>query len=244
MFGQLVMMRNGVIELLWPKPLISARFIHRENRFLAKVELRKEEKEAWAHVPSPGRMRELLLENANVFLRVAANPERKTQYDLFAVKTPDNVLVIIDSHVANEIVKEAFQNQLFFPISELSPEQKFGESRLDFFVKRQDGKGVWVEVKSVTLNEQGTALFPDAPTLRGSRHLEELVLATRQEYDAIAIFAIMRNDCTQFSPNEKTDPLFATTLKEATRQGVTAKAFSLKISEKSFALGDEVPVVL
>lgn len=189
-------------------------------------------------------MRELLLENARVLLRKGANPQRKTQYDLFAVKTLEDVLVIVDSRVANKVVKEAFQNQLLFPISELRPEQQFGKSRLDFFVKRQDGKGVWVEVKSVTLNEQGTALFPDAPTIRGSRHLEELVSATGQEYDAMAIFAIMRNDCTQFSPNKKTDPLFAATLKEATRQGVTAKAFSLRISEKSFVLGNEVPIIL
>ncbi|MHA2270351.1 MAG: DNA/RNA nuclease SfsA [Candidatus Hodarchaeales archaeon] len=228
----------------WPRPLISARFIRRENRFLARVLLTESGNEVFAHVPSPGRMRELLIARAPVLLARAANPNRKTAYDLYAVKTPQDILVIVDSRVANKLVKEAFQNKQVFPITELASEKQFGNSRLDFFVSKSSGKGVWIEVKSVTLNEEGTALFPDAPTSRGSRHLEELISAVQQGYEAMAMFIIMRNDCKRFSPNETTDPTFASTLRRAAEQGVSIRAYSLSILEKEFVLGNEVAITL
>ncbi|MFW9914044.1 MAG: DNA/RNA nuclease SfsA [Candidatus Thorarchaeota archaeon] len=228
----------------WPQPLISAQFIRRENRFLAKVLLTESGNQVFAHVPSPGRMRELLISRAPVLLAAATNPHRKTAYDLYAVKTSQDILVIIDSRVANKLVKEAFQNQQLFSITELTSEKQFGNSRLDFFASKPSGKDVWIEVKSVTLNEQGIALFPDAPTSRGSRHLEELISAVQQGYEAIVMFIIMRNDCRRFSPNEATDPRFASTLRRAAEQGVSIRAYSLSILEKEFLLGNEVAVAL
>ncbi|MFX0116814.1 MAG: DNA/RNA nuclease SfsA [Candidatus Hodarchaeota archaeon] len=230
----------------WPDSLISARLIQRENRFLARVKLEDSNKVVFAHVPSPGRMHELFLERAHVLLRKGASSQRKTGYDLFAVKTPEDILVIVDSRIANVLVKEALERKQIFPILELLPEQRFGNSRFDFLVKKTSGQNVWIEAKSVTLKEHGTrnALFPDAPTLRGSRHLEELIIAINQGYEAMVIFAIMRDDCDSFSPNKATDPRFAITLQRAGEAGVDIRAYCLAISKTGFMLGNEVSISL
>ncbi len=223
---------------------LPATFVHRENRFLARVRVDGECKETYVHVPSPGRMKELLIQGTTVILRsIESNSSRKTNYDLFGVKTNSGQLVIIDSQLANQVVKEAIEKNEVLPQSKVFSEQKYGSSRFDFLVVKPNGKKVFIEVKSVTLNIEGIALFPDAPTIRGTRHVNELVDASQNGYETMVIFLVMREDCSKLSPNKETDPNFAVALQRAKKAGVKMKAYSVSISQDSIEISKEIPVV-
>ncbi|MDI6873451.1 DNA/RNA nuclease SfsA [Candidatus Solincola sp.] len=195
------------------------RFLERPNRFLAVVEVEGERAEV--HVPDPGRLRELLLPGVRVRLRPASGRGRSTSWDLIGVESPQG-WVNIDSWLPNLLFAEAVREKRleeFKSISRLTPEYRYGESVLDFLLEG-GGRPCLVEVKGCTLAVNGVALFPDAPTARGTRHLEELMRATREGYRACAVFVVKHPGARTFAANAETDPVFAAALHRATSSGV------------------------
>ena len=225
-------------------PLVEGRFIKRLNRFAALVDV--DRKEHLAHVPNSGRMGELLVPGYRVLLAPApASTSRKTAYDLALVDT-GGALSSADARLPNKLVAEALaQGRLpqfrHYPV--VRPEKVFGESRLDFLLEGPKGS-CYVETKSVTLVEDGVGLFPDAPTLRGVKHLHSLMAARRERHEAAVIFVIQRSDADAFTPHDQADPLLGTTLREAVAAGVKAWAYRCRVDEQSIVLADEVPVRL
>lgn len=202
----------------------TAKFKDRPNRFLAKVELMSTNppnKIIEAHVPDPGRLKELFLPEALVILRRSYKRGRKTQYSLIAVKIGD-IWVNIDSQLTNRLFKEEFTNIPRFQRYEIiQSEYTFGNSRLDFLMRDTDNdQKALIEVKSVTLVKKGVALFPDAPTKRGVKHVKELIKAIKKGYQSFIVFIIKRNDAFSFKPNVEIDPEFSNTLVSSLQYGV------------------------
>ncbi|MGD9382101.1 MAG: DNA/RNA nuclease SfsA [Candidatus Thorarchaeota archaeon] len=196
-------------------------FIDRPNRFLGRVEV--EGKVVEVFIPNPGRMYELMIPGRQVFLRKRSGPHRKTKYDMIGLWY-DNVLISIDSNLPNRFMKERLLNRdldWFLPYDEVTPEPRIYDGRFDF---RLDGsKGTsFIEVKSCTLVDDGHALFPDAPTERGARHLRNLARALQEGIAkrAAVVFVIQRPDAIIFSPKADTDPKFAQELENAHKNGV------------------------
>ena len=190
------------------KNIFKAEFINRPNRFHANVKLGEEEIKV--HVPNTGRCKELLIPGCTVFLREENNPTRKTPYDLMAVYKGEK-LISIDSHIPNKVVDEALKNKKIKGLEKYTNilrEKTFGKSRFDFKISSDSGEEYFLEVKGVTLEENGYARFPDAPTERGARHLLELVEAKKQGYGAGAIFLIQLKEVNKFSPNDAGDKEF------------------------------------
>lgn len=225
-------------------PLIEGRFIKRLNRFAALVDV--DRKEHLAHVPNSGRMRELLAPGYRVLLAPApASASRKTAYDLALVDIGD-VLSSADARLPNKLLAEAMAEDRLpqfgsYPV--VRPEKVFGASRLDFLLEGPDGS-CYVETKSVTLVQNGVALFPDAPTLRGVKHLHSLMAAREAGHEAAVIFVIQRADAGAFAPHDLADPLLGATLREAVASGVKTWAYRCRVDERSIVLADEVPVRL
>ena len=203
---------------------LAGSFKHRPNRFLSIVEIMPNKgtiQVVEAHVPDPGRLKELLIPNAEVILRESEKKNRKTKYSLVGVKT-GNLWVNIDSQISNELFKQEYATiPILRKYSLIKPEFKWGKSRFDFLL-RKGSQDALVEIKSVTLVKNGLALFPDAPTTRGVRHLKELTSSLDEGMEAFIVFIIKREDATSFTSNNETDPLFSKTLKEATEAGVKA----------------------
>jgi len=218
-------------------------FVRRINRFVARVLV--EGREVLAHVPSSGRMAELLYPGAGVFVLAREGGKRKTPYDLILAQK-DGVLVSVDARLPNQLVYRSLQEGAFpfFPGRvEVEREVNFGSSRMDFRIQN-GGETCFLEVKSVTLVREGKALFPDAPTSRGARHLAELARARQEGYRAVALFIIQRNDAQSFSPNWETDREFATGLVQAAAAGVEVYAYACTVNLEGVSLGSQVPVVL
>lgn len=225
-------------------PLVEGRFIKRLNRFAALVDVEK--REYLAHVPNSGRMGELLVPGYRVLL-IPAPPgtTRKTAYDLALVDL-GHALSSADARLPNKLVAEAInQNRLpqFAEYPTVRPESVFGESRLDFLLQGPSGS-CYVETKSVTLIEDGVGLFPDAPTLRGVKHLHSLMAAMDAGHRAAVIFVIQRPDVEVFAPHDVADPLLGETLRTAVARGVEAWAYRCHVNERSINLADEIPVRL
>ena len=194
-------------------------FLARPNRFLALAEL--DGRQVEAHVPDPGRLHELLVPGAAVRLRPAAARGRRTAWDLVGVACPQG-WVNIDSRLPNLLFHEAVRCgrlEEFSNIACVVPEYRYGGSVLDFLLEG-GGPPCLVEVKGCTLAVDGLALFPDAPTARGARHLEELAKARREGLRACAVFVVKRPGARAFAANRDTDPVFASTLERAAEQGV------------------------
>ena len=197
--------------------VISGKFISRPNRFIAYVEI--DVKEEICHVKNTGRCRELLVEGATVYLEVSDNPGRKTKYDLIAVEK-GNLLINMDSQAPNKVFREWASSSGFFGSSPaIFPERKYGSSRFDFYIE-SEGRRIFVEVKGVTLENNGIAKFPDAPTKRGAKHLRELSSAISEGYEAYVFFIIQMKGVSVFVPNEDRDPGFARELQAAKANGV------------------------
>ena len=225
-------------------PLVEGRFIKRLNRFAALVDV--ERREYLAHVPNSGRMGELLVPGFRVLL-VSAPPggNRKTSFDLALVDTGD-ALSSADARLPNKLLAEALTRKRlpqFDDYSTIRGEQVFGDSRLDFLLEGPEGK-CYVETKSVTLVEAGVGLFPDAPTVRGVKHLRSLMAARDAGHQAAVVFVIQRADVEAFAPHDEADPLLGTTLREAHDAGVAVWAYRCEVTESSIELADEVPVRL
>lgn len=216
-------------------------FFARPNRFIAEVEIAGEKK--ICHVKNTGRCRELLIPGAEVILNKSDNPERKTEYDLVAVYKGD-MLVNIDSQAPNSVFAEwAAKGEFFRNITLLKPEQRYKNSRFDFYLE-SDGRKIFAEIKGATLEENGVVMFPDAPTERGVRHLTELMSAAAEGYEAYVFFIIQMNKCEYFTPSRRTHPEFADALTEADRNGVKIRALTCTAAENSLEIADFAKVVL
>lgn len=211
-------MRYGKVE--------KAVFLRRPNRFIAEVLLNGEE--ITVHVKNTGRCRELLVTGAIVYLEKSDNPERKTQYDLIAVEKGD-ILINMDSQIPNGVCLEWLKRSgLFSGCAEYRREVTYGNSRFDIFV-RDGERRAFVEVKGVTLELDGVAMFPDAPTARGAKHLEELIRALDDGYEAYVIFVIQMKGPREFRVNDATDPSFGKALRRAKDAGVKVIAVDCKV---------------
>jgi sugar fermentation stimulation protein A len=196
------------------------------------------------HVKNTGRCRELLVENASVYLSVSDNPERKTKYDLIAVEknTPrGNIMINMDSQAPNAAAREWLLSGGLGEISELKGEYTHGDSRFDFsFVK--DGKRCFLEVKGVTLEEDGICAFPDAPTQRGVKHLRGLTRLAEEGYGAYVLFVIQMADVKYLHPNDARDPAFGVALREAAAAGVTVLAVDCAVTAETMQI--RLPVLV
>lgn len=189
-------------------------FVDRPNRFVSHVEING--KPETVHVKNTGRCRELLLPGAEVYLTEPGTPDRKTRYDLVAVRKANGILFNIDSQAPNKVVKEWLAGQAF---DRVVPEYTYGNSRIDFYMERGDRKYL-MEVKGCTLEVDGIGYFPDAPTERGVKHLHELIHAAGDGYRAIAAFVIQMDGVMEVRPNTATHPEYATAFAEAVAAGV------------------------
>ncbi len=224
--------------------LISGSFLYRPNRFLAEVEVAG--RRALAHVPNSGRMTELFVPGTEVLLRPAPEgSERKTAFDLLLIKH-DGRWVGVDSRLPPGIVVDAWRAGLLPALSgyrTVKREIRFGESRLDLLFDGPEGL-LYAEAKSVNLVEDGTGLFPDAPTTRGARHLGELALAVRQGHRAAVAFVVQRDDVRCVMPFVEKDPTFAAALTEAASVGVECYAIACSVTPQGSTPTRVVPVVL
>ncbi|MBQ6699897.1 MAG: DNA/RNA nuclease SfsA [Oscillospiraceae bacterium] len=218
--------------------VISGKFISRPNRFIAHVEI--EGKEEICHVMNTGRMKELLLPGAEVFLCPAKNPERKTGFDLIGVRRADGEIINIDSIAPNKVAGEYIPT-LFPGVKSVKPEKFFEKSRFDFYIEDKTDK-IFLEVKGVTLNMEGEARFPDAPTERGAKHLCELIEAKRRGFRACVLFVIAMKGCKSFAANSKTDPGFAEALCKAHKNGVEIFAVDCLVTAEEIIADKPVPV--
>ena len=209
--------------------LREATFVARDNRFRVTVEL--DGKHVWAYLPNSGRLEELLTPGRRLFLRPATAPGRKTAYDLLLVDL-DGVLVSTDAHLPNCLMEEALREGRLPPFKgyeTVRREVQRGGSRLDFALEGK-GQRCLIEVKSVTLVRGGLALFPDAPTVRGRRHAEELRQAVAAGERAAIVFVVQREDADAFAPNDGTDLAFGRALRRAAGEGVEVYAYACRVS--------------
>lgn len=214
-------------------------FLTRPNRFIAHVEL--DGKVEICHVKNTGRCRELLVPGAEVWLEKGANPNRKTAWDLIAVHKGGR-LINMDAQAPNKVFAE-FAPQYLPGLLALHPEYTYGKSRLDFCLETSEGP-YFVEVKGVTLEDGGHARFPDAPTERGIKHLQELSRAVQEGHRAGVVFVIQMADIADFSPNDVTHPAFGAALRAAAANGVAVSAFTCRVTPDSLAIDQSVPVIL
>ena len=220
--------------------MVPGRFLRRPNRFIAHVEIGGHEEVC--HVKNTGRCKELLNPGSQVWCQHWDKPERKTKYDLITVQKGSR-LINMDSQAPNAAVKEWLLTGGLGEISELKPESKWGESRFDFsFVK--DGVRCYLEVKGVTLETNGVCAFPDAPTVRGTRHLQELTELAKSGCGAYVLFVIQMTDVQYLHPNDVTDPAFGQALREAHKAGVQVLAMDCAVTVDSMVLKNPVPVRL
>ena len=215
-------------------------FRKRPNRFIAHVDI--DGQEQVVHVKNTGRCRELLVPGAAVWCQRSDNPARKTRYDLIAVKKGSR-LINMDSQAPNTTAREWLESGGLGKIDNLRPETVHGDSRFDFSFTLE-GKPCFLEVKGVTLEDDGVCAFPDAPTERGAKHLRGLAEAVRQGYGAYVLFVIQMADVKYLHPNDRTDPDFGTALREAAAQGVHIVAVECRVSEDTMEISGSVPVHL
>ncbi|WAA13129.1 DNA/RNA nuclease SfsA [Fervidibacillus halotolerans] len=218
-------------------------FMHRVNRFIAEVSIRG--KIERVHVKNTGRLKELLIEGATVLLEEADHPNRKTKYSLVTVKKGDK-WVNIDSQAPNIVVYDALMNKKIKEFSSLDifrvkKEVYFKKSRFDLFFQGEKTRG-FIEIKGVTLENNGVAMFPDAPTVRGTKHIYEMVEAVEEGYIGILFFLIQMDGCRVFSPNKRMDPSFTKALLEAREAGVHILAYDSIVTEKGLTIGKSIGV--
>jgi sugar fermentation stimulation protein A len=223
-----------------PSPLISARFLWRDNRFRVTVEV--DGGLETAHLPNSGRLGELLTPGRELRVASRPDPRRKTAYDLKLVRFA-GVWVSVDARLPNSLFAEAFRAGFlsgFEGYTCLQPEVALDDSRIDFLLTGHAGR-LWVETKSVTLVEGGIARFPDAPTERGRRHLETLKVAVERGDQAAVVFVVQRPDACAFGPYIEADPEFAQKLRQAGLAGVAVLACRCRVSEEEIALDAFIP---
>lgn len=233
--------------------IIQAKFISRPNRFIAEAQVGGNI--VRAHVKNTGRCKELLLPGATVYLQDHRKNmgNRKLAYSLISVekRTDDGKILIVnmDSQAPNHVVKEALvENRIRLPhldlLDEVKPECTFGGSRLDFFLRDIEGREGFAEVKGVNLEKNAAALFPDAPTERGIKHLNELIKIKGTGREAYAIFVIQMEGIRYFMPNDDCHPEFGNALRKASAAGVGILAFDCKVTPEEIKIKDRIETVL
>lgn len=218
-----------------------AKFIERPNRFIALCDI--DGKIEKIHVKNTGRCRELLIRGAEVILEEGSNPDRKTKYSLIAVYKGEN-LVNMDSQIPNAVAFEAACEGKIESIGVpdlIKREVKYGSSRFDIYFEK-DGRKGFIEVKGVTLENDGVAAFPDAPTARGTKHINELIDAAENGYEAYIFFVVQMKGVNYVVPNGRTDPEFEAALKKAHKNGVKIIACDCIVTENSIKMDKPLPV--
>lgn len=196
------------------KTIIPAKFIERPNRFIAHVEI--DGIVETVHVKNTGRCKELLLPGAEVYLERSEKPDRKTKYNLIAVRKSNGVLFNIDSQAPNQAAREWLAKRAY---TKIIPEYRYGDSRMDFYMEKSDERYL-MEVKGCTLEVDGIGYFPDAPTQRGVKHLHELIRAKQEGYHSALAFVIQMDGVTEVRPNAAMHPEFALAFEDAKAAGV------------------------
>ena len=223
--------------------LIEGRFLRRLNRFAGLVDI--DGNETLVHIANSGRMRELLVEGFRVLLRPVSGDHRKTAYDLALVDL-GHTLCSSDARLPNVLLHEALAEgrlKEFVGYAEIARERTFEDSRLDLCLSGPEGV-CYVEAKSVTLVVDDVGLFPDAPTIRGAKHVGSLARAVEQGHRAAAVFVVQREDAVALTPYDEADPLFGEALRQAVEKGVEAYAYRCRVSEEEIVLSDRIPVRL
>ncbi len=221
--------------------IVKGIFLSRPNRFIAKVLI--DGKEETVHVKNTGRCRELLTDRAEVFLERSDNPDRKTKYDLI-VANKNGKLINMDSQIPNDVAEEWLKKgNLFSENAVIKREVTYGKSRFDFYIEDGEDK-IFLEVKGVTLENDGVAMFPDAPTERGVKHINELVSAAQDGYKGYILFVIQMEDVSLFKPNDITHKAFGDALRNAEKSGVEIIAMNCKVTENSIEILNRIEVEL
>lgn len=235
------MLRSFRGDFIKYSKVIEGVFLERPNRFIAKVEINGNIEAV--HVKNTGRCKELLVPNAKVYLFVSDNPNRKTKYDLIAVeKVTDRgtILVNMDSQIPNDVVGEWLKkNEIFSENSIIKREVKFGNSRFDFYVEDGERKA-FVEVKGVTLENDGVVSFPDAPTERGVKHINELIACMEKGFEAYIIFVVQMKGVHSFEPNAEHHKEFADTLIYAREKGVKVLVYDCLVTPDSIEINSRI----
>ena len=214
-------------------------FLSRPNRFIAYVEL--DGQEQIVHVKNTGRCKEILIPGARVFLEESDNPARKTKYDLIAVYKGGN-LINMDSQAPNKVFYE-WAREYFGESAKIRPETKYKNSRFDCYIEAQ-GRKIFAEVKGVTLEIDGVAKFPDAPTERGVKHIEELCQAISEGYEAYIFFVVQMKGAKYFTPNYKTHRAFGEALKTAKEKGVNIVCVDCTVTPDTLKIDKFIDVIL
>ncbi len=228
------------------KNIVEGVFLQRPNRFIANVEINGEIHTV--HVKNTGRCKELLREGCIVYLETSDNPARKTKYDLVAAvkkrgKLP-SLLINLDSQIPNDVAEQWLRDgQLFSADAVIRREVKHLNSRFDFYIEDK-GKKAFLEVKGVTQEKEGIAMFPDAPTVRGVKHIEELTLCKEQGFDAYILFVIQMKGIHKLIPNDITHKAFGDALRKAQKAGVKTLAIDCIVTPDSITADSPVPVEL
>lgn len=220
--------------------MVRGTFVSRPNRFIAYVTI--DGVQQVCHVKNTGRCKELLVPGAQVWCQHFANANRKTKYDLIAVQKGDR-LINMDSQAPNAVARQWLAGGGLGRVQQLRPETVFGDSRFDFSFEL-DGKKCFLEVKGVTLENDGVCAFPDAPTTRGVKHLQGLTRLAREGYGAYVLFVIQMKNVSYLHPNDATDPAFGQALREAAAAGVKLLAMDCRVTGDSLEICSPVPVRL
>ena len=218
--------------------IVKGRFLERPNRFVAHVEI--DGREEVCHVKNTGRCRELLVRDCTVYLDKAKNPGRKTKYDLVAVEKGQR-LINMDSYAPNIAAGEFLPK--IFPNCIIKPEYTYGNSRFDFYIEDNNRK-ILFEVKGVTLEQDGVVMFPDAPTERGLKHVNELIGCAKNGYEAYLLFVVQMGKVKYFTPNNGTHPQFGEALKKASQEGVNILAYDCAVTPDSMEIRSPVCIKL
>lgn len=225
------------------KKIVEGKFIARLNRFLAQVMV--DGAIAYAHVPNSGRLRELFKPGARVFMTCETQPARKTPFDLIMVLRGEH-LVSCDARLPNKLVEEALTAHAIPEVQgycQVKREVRFQRSRFDFMLS--GGPKPWLlEIKSVTLVKGGIALFPDAPTARGTEHMERLINALQEGFHAAVLFVVQRSDAHGFAPNDIQDSAFGVALRKAKKAGVKVLAYDCRVRRWEVKVARPLPVQL
>ena len=225
--------------------IVVAKFIERVNRFISKCELNNEI--ITVHVKNTGRCKELLVEGNTVYLEYFPNTTRKTAYDLISVNK-NGRLINMDSQVPNKVVYETLISgrdilEIGSPLTHVKPETTYNNSRFDIYAESNDIK-IFTEIKGVTLEKENIALFPDAPTERGIKHIHELVDAKKDGYKTFIFFLVQMENVTHFTPNYEMQKEFGDALKEAEAAGVKILCYDSIITEDSITMNNPVKIIL
>ena len=230
--------------------IMAGKFLARPNRFIAHVEIAG--RAEIVHVKNTGRCKELLLPGATVYVQYFPAGKRKTKYDLIAVEKvvqdgvgeQQTLLINMDSQAPNKVVQEWLEREEpFGKMTYLKTECRHGASRFDFYLETE-AKKMFIEVKGVTLEEKGVVMFPDAPTERGVKHVQELCHCLEQGYEAAIVFVVQMSGMCYFTPNRRTHAAFAEALERAEAFGVRMLALSCEVTPESLAINGEIPIHL